>query len=87
MRGLFEWLSWPLDELPASLLCLFCHGLGCPQLLSAVKKFPVLDSYTINQSVSTSWLFTARPRIGYVYNNWLFYGTGPTAAGLSPIAT
>ena len=34
---------------------------------------------TVNTSVSTDWLFTARPRLGAVANNWLFYGTGGLA--------
>jgi outer membrane immunogenic protein len=34
---------------------------------------------TIRSSMSTDWLFTARPRLGFVANNWLFYGTGGLA--------
>jgi outer membrane immunogenic protein len=34
---------------------------------------------TIATSVRTDWLFTARPRLGVVWNNWLFYGTGGLA--------
>jgi outer membrane immunogenic protein len=33
----------------------------------------------ITSSVSTDWLFTARPRLGFAVNNWLFYGTGGLA--------
>jgi outer membrane immunogenic protein len=36
-------------------------------------------SFNINSSVSTDWLFTARPRLGYAANGWLFYGTGGLA--------
>jgi outer membrane immunogenic protein len=36
-------------------------------------------SFTINQSVKTDWLFTARPRIGWASNNWLWYATGGVA--------
>jgi len=35
--------------------------------------------FTINQSIKTDWLFTARPRIGWVSNNWLLYATGGLA--------
>jgi outer membrane immunogenic protein len=31
--------------------------------------------YTINQNVSAGWLATLRPRVGYVYNQYLVYGT------------
>ena len=31
--------------------------------------------YTINQDVKAGWLATLRPRVGYAYNNYLFYGT------------
>lgn len=36
-------------------------------------------TFNIKSSVDTDWLFTARPRIGYVSNNWLFYVTGGLA--------
>jgi outer membrane immunogenic protein len=36
-------------------------------------------SFAVNQSVKTSWLFTARPRIGYAHNHFLVYGTGGLA--------
>jgi outer membrane immunogenic protein len=38
-----------------------------------------VGTVTMNSSLSTDWLFTARPRLGYVTNNWLFYGTGGLA--------
>ena len=31
--------------------------------------------YTIDQSVSSGWIVTLRPRVGYIYSNMLFYGT------------
>src|SRR5581483_4128392 len=31
------------------------------------------NSFTINQSVKTDWLFTLRPRLGWARNDWLFY--------------
>jgi outer membrane immunogenic protein len=34
---------------------------------------------TIASSVSTDWLFTLRPRVGIISNNWLIYGTGGLA--------
>ncbi len=34
---------------------------------------------TVNQTMHTTWLFTARPRIGVVMNRWLLYGTGGVA--------
>jgi outer membrane immunogenic protein len=39
------------------------------------------NSFAINSSVSTDWLFTARPRAGVALNNWLIYITGGLAAG------
>jgi outer membrane immunogenic protein len=36
-------------------------------------------AFTINSSVNTNWLFTARPRIGVASGNWLFYATGGLA--------
>jgi outer membrane immunogenic protein len=37
------------------------------------------DTLTITSSVSTDWLFTARPRVGVTTGNWLWYGTGGLA--------
>ena len=36
-------------------------------------------AFTINSSVTTDWLFTARPRLGWAINNWLLYVTGGVA--------
>jgi outer membrane immunogenic protein len=48
---------------------------------SAAGTFNVGNGSTvaISSSISTNWLFTARPRFGIVANNWLFYGTGGLA--------
>ncbi len=35
--------------------------------------------FNVTSSVDTNWLFTARPRLGYAVNNWLFYVTGGVA--------
>jgi outer membrane immunogenic protein len=37
------------------------------------------DTYTIASSFKTNWLFTARPRLGWAANDWLFYVTGGLA--------
>jgi outer membrane immunogenic protein len=37
------------------------------------------STFTVNQSVESSWLFTARPRIGYAHNHFFVYGTGGLA--------
>lgn len=34
---------------------------------------------TITSGISTDWLLTVRPRLGFAVNNWLFYGTGGLA--------
>ena len=52
---------------------------GSSATIGVYPGFPT-SSFTINSSVSTNWLFTARPRLGMVVaNNWLFYGTGGLA--------
>ncbi|MET0630811.1 MAG: outer membrane beta-barrel protein [Xanthobacteraceae bacterium] len=35
--------------------------------------------FTVTSAVSTDWLFTARGRLGFAANNWLFYVTGGLA--------
>jgi len=37
--------------------------------------------FTVAASMQSGWLFTARPRIGWASNNWLFYVTGGVAVG------
>jgi outer membrane immunogenic protein len=36
-------------------------------------------SVTVNSSITTDWLFTLRPRLGWALDNWLIYGTGGLA--------
>jgi len=35
--------------------------------------------FTVNQSVNTGWMFTARPRVGVTFGKALIYGTGGLA--------
>lgn len=35
--------------------------------------------FTVSSAVKTDWLFTARPRLGFTADNWLFYVTGGLA--------
>ena len=35
--------------------------------------------FTVTNSVSTDWLFTARGRVGWAFNDWLVYATGGLA--------
>jgi outer membrane immunogenic protein len=35
--------------------------------------------FALTTSINSNWLFTARPRLGYEVNNWLFYVTGGLA--------
>src|SRR5262245_54502109 len=37
-------------------------------------------TFTVSNSVKTDWLFTARPRLGYTWDNWMVYMTGGLAA-------
>jgi len=40
---------------------------------------PNTTNFTVAQSASANWLFTARPRIGLASGNWLIYVTGGVA--------
>jgi outer membrane immunogenic protein len=56
--------------------------LGLKGSSSGGDIYPTLkSSFTVNSSISTDWLFTARPRIGWAINNWLIYVTGGLAVG------
>jgi outer membrane immunogenic protein len=35
--------------------------------------------FTVATSISSTWLLTARPRVGFAVDNWLFYATGGLA--------
>ena len=37
------------------------------------------NGFTVNSSVSSDWLITLRPRVGFAANNWLVYVTGGLA--------
>jgi outer membrane immunogenic protein len=36
-------------------------------------------TYTLSHKLSTNWLWTLRPRVGYIAGRWLIYGTGGLA--------
>ena len=44
---------------------------------------PTTPTATVTQSLKTDWLWTLRPRIGWVFGDgrWLLYGTGGLAVG------
>ena len=50
---------------------------------NAAGTFPFPSTTTLtfnaNTSVSTDWLFTLRPRVGYAAGSWLLYATGGLA--------
>jgi len=49
---------------------------------SRTIPYPILGglfSMTVSSQAAANWLFTLRPRVGFAYNNWLFYGTGGLA--------
>ena len=54
-------------------------GLNGSQTTNIVPSGPVTLTATVNNSLKTDWLFTARPRIGWANNNWLVYATGGLA--------
>jgi outer membrane immunogenic protein len=51
------------------------------QFATATATYPCCSpsGFNISQTTSTKWMFTARPRAGYLYKNALFYGTGGLA--------
>jgi outer membrane immunogenic protein len=52
-----------------------------PSTLPGGAAGPPTAFFTTQTSVSTDWLVTARPRVGWTANNWLFYVTGGLAVG------
>jgi outer membrane immunogenic protein len=41
--------------------------------------FGILAPFTVHADTSINWDLTARARVGYAYDNWLFYATGGLA--------
>lgn len=50
-----------------------------PSTLPGGPVGPPAQFFSTATSVSTDWLFTLRPRVGWVMNNWLVYATGGLA--------
>ncbi len=60
---------------------------------SRFKTFqsPVLISppinFTIGQKIKTDWIWTLRPRVGYAYGDWMFFGTAGVAVSEVKLTT
>jgi outer membrane immunogenic protein len=56
-------------------------SMGIEENVSATGIYPCcpLSTFVIDQSLQSDWVMTARPRLGYVVREWLFYGTGGVA--------
>ncbi len=49
--------------------------------ISAGAVYPCCapTTFTVTTNETTNWMFTARPRFGYLWDNWLLYATGGVA--------
>jgi outer membrane immunogenic protein len=47
----------------------------------ATSPLAGIPGTSLSESAQMNWLVTVRPRIGYVWDNWLFYATGGWAYG------
>lgn len=45
-----------------------------------ITPAPPVPSYTLNQKVTSDWVWSLRPRIGYVSGPWMLYATGGIAS-------
>ena len=52
-----------------------------PSTLPGGVLGPPTTFFSTATNVSTNWLFTLRPRLGWIANNWLIYATGGLAVG------
>jgi outer membrane immunogenic protein len=57
--------------------------LGLKGSQGGTFPFPSVPTtfFSTATNVSTNWLFTLRPRLGWIANNWLIYATGGLAVG------
>jgi outer membrane immunogenic protein len=55
--------------------------LGIDDRKSCTTGYPCCapTTLTVESRIRTNWLFTARPRIGFAMDNWLFFATGGLA--------
>jgi outer membrane immunogenic protein len=53
--------------------------LGLRATRNVTLPFPLGGMFSIADSMSADWMATARGRVGYAMNNWLFYATGGLA--------
>ena len=47
----------------------------------AIARFAGVAARALSESAQINWLVTVRPRVGYVWDNWLVYATGGWAFG------
>jgi outer membrane immunogenic protein len=73
--------NWQAGHLVAGLEADYDYfHLNASRAVSAAYPCCAPNSpFTMAQSLSTNWLFTARPRLGYAADNWLIYATGGVA--------
>ncbi len=72
--------SWQSDNLLYGVE-LDVGGMDLADTKKATATYPCCSpsTFTIRQSRKTNWLLTARPRLGVVSGDFLFYGTGGLA--------
>ena len=64
------------------------RGLGRYQRIDQQNiAFPGAGAPLESYSTRVRWQATATPRVGYAWNNWLFYGKGGLAAGGIDVST
>jgi outer membrane immunogenic protein len=75
-----HWLLGVETDLTAVHLNGSANGGPTPYAVSPpVNIFGQPDRFFINSYANADWLFTFRPRVGFVQNNWLLYATGGLA--------
>lgn len=59
----------------------FVLGIETSVLFADLKGTSPCVNPAFSCSVETDWVWMIGPRVGYAFNNWLFYGTGGYALG------
>jgi outer membrane immunogenic protein len=57
----------------------YVHLRGAVSRTGPIPFLGGIFSMTVASQAAADWLFTLRPRVGFAYNNLLFYGTGGVA--------
>jgi outer membrane immunogenic protein len=74
----WQMMQW-LIGIEGDFVFLNAKGSDSETLIAMWPGVPTVTNGTLRVTAKNDWLASARVRLGYVWNNWLLYGTGGVA--------